>query len=81
MAEFLPVTAITRYIITFFRRPVNQPINTHMQLNERYLRLKEDLLELELAYKHSPSNDLLNAIFELQLEIQRVEGLLSNQNQ
>jgi len=52
-----------------------------MLLNERYLRLKEDLLEMELAYKHSPSNDLLNAIFELQLEIQRVEGLLSNQNQ
>ena len=81
MAEFLPVLAITRYIITFFLSPVNQSINTIMQLNERYLRLKEDLMELELAYKHSPSNDLLNAIFELQLELQRVEGLLSNQNQ
>ena len=52
-----------------------------MQLNERYLRLREDLQELELAYKNSPSNDLLNAIFEIQLELQRVEGLLSNQNQ
>lgn len=44
-----------------------------MKPHELVQRLREDLRELELAYKHQPSMELLNSIFELQVAIQTAE--------
>jgi hypothetical protein len=47
-----------------------------MTPQELLYRLNSDLHELELAYKQAPSDDLLNAIFELQVAIQNAERSL-----
>lgn len=47
-----------------------------MTPKELLYRLSSDLHELELAYRHQPSDDLLNSIFELQVAIQNAQRSL-----
>jgi hypothetical protein len=52
-----------------------------MKPQELLYRLTSDLHELERAYRIQPTDDLLNAIFELQVAVQNCERELQKPEQ